>query len=583
MPQRSFAGMLVALLVLVVTFLVYSQAIGFGFVNWDDDVYLFENARLHSARMQDVAWFLTNPYYHAYIPLTMLSHMFDIQVWGVTPAGHHLGNIVLHALNTVLLLILGIRLFDVRNGLAVRSIRELLGAAVPTAALLSFAAAALLFALHPMRAESVAWVSDRKDLLCAFFLLLSALSYVNATSAPGTARGRRSYAASLVLFLFASLSKTVAIVLPAVLLVLDVSLLKRRERGDTARDMFADKLPFLIISAVLGVIAALVSPASGSSDMFDVLSPLQRVLLPIYNVMFYIGKTLLPMNFSPMYPLAAEGEMLLALLAFTAVTLLCVRLWKRGNRFPLTAWVCYVILILPSAGAASVIMQTTADRYSYLPSMALFLFVGGCIAAIEAAVRLHTINGVAFRTVVVLLAVFFGYLSVRQQRFWSNSETLWGRAIDVHPSLPLPHNNMGLALQARGAVGEAELAFQRALKLKPDYVEAHVNLANILLAKGDWDEAERSLERAAEIDPTRAEVYNNLGVVANARGRTLDALAWFRRCVAVNPDYAQGHYNLGALYEKMGNREASVEALQHAARLGHRDAQESLKSKGVAW
>lgn len=583
--RASYISFVAALAVAALTFTLYTNALTFGFVNWDDDVYVYENDRLQMPSVANAAWFFSNPYYHSYIPATMLSHMIDFQVWEFNASGHHLTSIVVHAFNAFWVFVLTLQLLMIaKSGLHVRGFRELLVRESDMELVLASAFTALLYALHPLRVESVAWISDRKDLLCAFFVLPATMDYINAVAAGEEGKpARRWYWTSFVLFVFACLSKSIAVTLPVVLLLLDYFMLRRNASRDQLKKAFRDIAPFFAVAFALGVIALRIAPDSSSSDMFEIISPLQRVLLPFYNIAFYLAKTLVPIKLSPIYPDPETWEMVLALAVFTVISSVVYWRWKRGSAMLLLAWCSFIAMLAPSSVIVSAVAQTTADRYAYLATIPLFLLLGGAFAHLLKKFASANISRWAIVITAFAVIAFAGYTNITQQKIWMNSETLWGRAITLFPTMPLPYNNFGLALQSRGELERAAEAFDRAIAYKPNYLEAHLNLGNVWFSRGNWDEAERLFFRCVELDPQRAEVYSNLGVVASAKGSTLDALRWFRKSVEVNPEYAQGHFNIAALYAKMGNTAAATDELKIAARLGHPFAQENLKSQNIGW
>lgn len=564
----TFLTIVVALLLVALTFVLYSQTLGFGFLNWDDDVYLYEQGRVQHVTVDNVTWFFTHSYYNAFIPLTMLSHMLDFQFWQSNPSGHHLTNIVLHSLNTLWFFMLSFVVFTLLQAEKEDMKKRQNSGSV----LLATICSTLLFAWHPLRVESVSWISDRKDLLCTFFLLPAFLAYLKFVPETDPPKRRRLYLLALFLFVLACLAKPIVATFPIVLLVLDTMLMKRE--ASVGRMLF-EKIPFLLVATATAVLAVSVVPDASTADVFGALSPVQRVLLPFYNTVFYAVKSVVPTKLSPVYPTAGEPAMLAALGAFAILTLGSFWSWMNGRRLPALAWLVYCILLAPSVGIAGVLAQTTADRYSYLPSTALALFAGGIVGQLYAYFSDAGVRRALIATTLVVL-VSLGYLNFRQQHLWKNSETLWGKTTERYPDIALPYNNLGLALQARGAFDEATRAYTRALSLKPDYLEAYLNLGTTEFAKENRAEARKLFLRALELGPTRAEVLNNLGVLANAEGNALEAIAWFRKSVAANPDYAQGYYNLGIVYKTMGNPEASAEALKRAAALGNRAAGEIL-------
>lgn len=563
---------LATLLLLALTFLLYSQTLTFDFVNWDDDVYVYDNGRAYEFSLSTIVWFFLHPYFNSYTPLTMLSHVVDIALWGLKPAGHHLTNVLLHTFNTFWTFVLCAQLMSLTRARHIERPQR-------NATLLAALLASALFAWHPLRVESVAWISDRKDLLCLFFLLPSAISYLKSTQhATGSVQRARWYTASLILFVLACLSKPIAVTLPLILMVVDWAVLKRV----WTMTLVKEKLPFFFISLIVSVTAFVVSPPTSGSDMFEMLSPLQRILLPFSNIMWYLGKTFAPANLSPIYPLESEAGMAVSFALFALITIAILLVARKGHHLMLAVWAAFIILLLPSSIVVQAVIQTTADRYTYLPSVALSVTAGMWLSDVMQRLS-KAVERRAAVAALLVIAGFLAFLTVRQQKIWANSESLWNRAIALYPTMPLPHNNLGLALQTRGELGRAKEQYTRAIELKPDYLEAHVNLGNLLFIERKWNEAEHVYRRAAELAPHRGEVYNNLGILANAQGHSLDALHWLRRSVEVDPTYAQGHFNLGALYARMGNTAAAIEALQNAARLGHREAQESLKQEGVNW
>ncbi len=567
--SEKYTTSFAAVAVLAFTFLLFSPTLTFDFVNWDDDVYVYDNVRAYEFTLTGLLWFFVNPYFHSYTPVTMVSHAADVALWGLKPAGHHLTNVLLHALNALWMFVLCLQVTSIALAQRIENLQRTTVAC--------FIASAL-FAWHPLRAESVAWISDRKDLLCLFFLLPSAFSYIASRQATASAQRSRRYAVSLILLLLACLSKPAAVTFPLVLLVIDWVVLKRSGFAALAKE----KLPLFVVAAAVSVTAVAVAPPTSGSDMFAILSPLQRILLPFSNIITYLEKTFVPANLSPIYPLEGEGRMAVSFALFGLITTAAVFAARKGKRAALATWAAFVMLLLPSSAAVQAVMQTTADRYTYLPSAALSGAAATGLAVLLDRFRRTSERRVATAALLVVVA-FLAFLTERQQRIWANSETLWNRAIALYPTMPLPHNNLGLALQTRGELSRAKQEYARAIELKPDYVEAYVNLGNVLFSEMNWKEAERMFHRAAELAPRRGEVYNNLGILANAQGNSLDALYWLRKSVEVDSKYAQGYFNLGALYARMGNTAAAIEALQQAARLGHLEAQVRLKQEGVNW
>src|SRR2546422_1034299 len=241
------------LMVAAITFVTFSHTLGHEFVNWDDDVYVYDNPVVRSLSPQRIWWLFSHFYYYAYIPVTMLSHAIDVVMWEMNPRGHHLTSVLLHSANAIWVLVLGLSLLRIASGFA-RSPGN------RSATLMGMSFAAVLFAVHPLRAESVSWVSDRKDLLCAFFFLPGIVAYVKYSAAKGIASGRRWYLVSFFLFLLAVLSKPIAVTFPMVLLVLDWLLLGRKPPRTSVQSLVREKVPFLLISLLLTILSFAMSP-----------------------------------------------------------------------------------------------------------------------------------------------------------------------------------------------------------------------------------------------------------------------------------------------------------------------------------
>jgi protein O-mannosyl-transferase len=565
-----------ALIIIAITFIVFSGVLKNDFVNWDDDVYIYENPNLQTLASGDVLWTFTHPYYNSWIPLTMLSHGLDYRLWGIAPSGHHLTNLILHALNAGWVFLLGtLLLLHVYGG--TESGHAVMRTDANSSILLAGGSAALLFSLHPLRVESVAWVSDRKDLLCTFFALPTFSIYILYSARRGTPQSRRWYVVALLLFTAALMSKSIAVTVPIVFFLIDVLLLEQVAWKGDYRHLLIEKIPFLLLSLGTAVIAWNVAPSKQTSDMFTVLSSMERVLLPFYNLFFYVSKTFWPLHLAAMYPSAGAGTMFISLFLVLVITVVCLILAHRHNRVFFLAWLYYIILSAPSIVLFSAVIQTTADRYAYLPTIGFFLLFA-CGA--ERMFR-HDKEWLWIGLLVVI--ALFGLLSMSQVPVWRDSETLWRNVLRNSPGIPLPYNNLGLALQNGGDLDGATESFERAIQLKPDYAEAHLNLGNVKLRIGNVDEAIALYRKAIDISPNLAEAYNNLGVASYGKGDFDTAISSLAKAIQLKPDYGDAYYALGTSYLKRGDTAAAFASLEHAARLGDGRAQDALKRTGRPW
>jgi hypothetical protein len=378
--QRSRILFLASAVLVLGQFLVFGPALDGSFLKYDDDIYVYENKNIQKLNPETVAWMFARPYYRSYTPLALLSHAIDYAFWKNDPWGHHLTGLLLHSANTVLMFLLGLVVLSMavkgpRDGGAFRRLRE-----APGSVVMGSFIAALLFSLHPLRVESVAWISDRKDLLVAFFLLLSVMSYLQYESVRGTRRALRWFLLTLGLFVLAILSKSIAIVVPFLLVALDGLLLTRERFREQWRQRTMEKAPFLIVSVAFGVLAAVAAAGSQLSDIVARMSSLQLVVMPFYSLSFYPVKILLPLDLTPTYAAVGTPWMAVGALASIVVTVLALRMSRRGRPWLLLVWICFVLMLLPTLTGLSAGIQPWADRYAYVPSVALFLLVGGLAA-----------------------------------------------------------------------------------------------------------------------------------------------------------------------------------------------------------
>ncbi len=594
MKRPASVALGLALLVLA----VYLPVLNNGFINLDDGGYVYDNPQVKEGlTWNGFRWAFTTGYEANWHPLTWLSHMLDVEMFGLVPAGHHAVSAVLHSLAAALLLL----------GLA-----EMTGALWPSA----FAAA--LFALHPLRVESVAWASERKDVLAGFFFVLTLLAYVRYVRKPSPGR----YLAVAGLFMLGLLAKPMLVSLPLILLIIDWWPLARGGVGPrawrgAAFGLVREKYPLLVMAAASAVVTFIVQHGAGAA------SPLERLPFPprLTNALTayaaYLGKMLWPARLAVFYPhpgreprvgAAVAGGLILLLLTAAA--------WRLRRRAPyLTAgWFWDLISLVPVIGLVQVGAQSMADRYTYLPSMGMSLAVAWGLAVFLH--RRRVCRALLFPAAATLLGTL-AFLSIGQVLVWRDSETLFNHALLVTENNWVAHNNLGNALVEKGMLEEGKRHYLSALRIKPDYDTASYNLGNAFLREGKLEEAitwyrravtvnpdyfkawltlgllesrlgeyagaERDYGEALRVNPGDAEVRNNLGVALSAEGRYDEALDAFAAAVRARPDYADAHFNWGILLDEMGLTEESKAHFREALRInpGHRAAREALGGEDV--
>jgi len=571
--DRRTVGALLALI--AVTVAVYLPALTNGFVGLDDDVYVTANPLIASFSPRSIAVMLTRPYAEFYHPLTLLSLAFDRLVWELNPFGYHLSDLLLHLLNTVLVFVIACRL--VRLGRSDRS--SATNDFARTAALIG----AALFALHPLRVESVAWAAQRKDVLSAFFYLLAFAFYLCHAELESERRSLAWYRASLIAFLLSLLSKSMAVTLPFALVLVDYYPLRRlrswprRGMPSDERDAWLEKLPFFGL-AVAMVIVTLAAQARGGSIRSAAEIPwLLRPWLVVYSYVFYLWKSVVPTGLTVLYPVplhvgvhnAASWASLFLLLAITAAAWLLRRRWPAFA----AAWLFYLITLAPVSGFLTFGAQSVADRYSYLPLLGLYLLVGLVVARINQIgdegwrPTVRALGGAAVAVALVAL----GYRTSLQINSWHEGESLWLHHLAFYPDNARVRFNLGYFYQSHGQADKALHAYQRCLLISPSYFDANMNLGGLLLRRNDLEGAHACFGRAIERRPDHPGAHYNQGLVLVKLAKQDEAIEQFKTAVQLDPDFADAHAALGQALADKGNVGAAIreynEALKRNPRL----------------
>ncbi|MEE9614567.1 MAG: tetratricopeptide repeat protein [Thermodesulfobacteriota bacterium] len=564
------ATLLAALLVSCVTFLAYLPALDNGFVNWDDPAYVYENPNIRSLDAEFFRQLPTAVVSSNWHPLTVLSHGVDCALWGPDPMGHHLSSVVLHALNTFLVFILAVRL---------------VGAALPVRALAAGAVTALLFGLHPLHVESVAWVSERKDVLYSFFFLLSVLAYLRYVSSEKGGGKATAYAASLGFFALSLMSKPMAVTLPLVLLILDYYPLGRLK----AKRVVVEKVPFFLLSAV-AALAAIWTQHEGETISSLGLNPLiTRILVSIRAYVFYLYKMVLPLDLAPLYPYPTDINALSleyagAFLLLLAITALCVLAIKKKPGLS-ALWLYYLVTLFPVIGVVTFGAHEAADRYTYLPALGPFLLAGVGAAAVYERFSKELRGKVIVAAAVLLISAALVYKTEKQIAVWKDSITLWTHEIDLLPeeshSALYGYYNRGAAYYELGNCPEAVRDLTRTIKLSTRFADAYKMRATCLLRLGDYGRAIGDMTSYLEFDPTAAAIYNDRGNAYLITGNARAAIKDYEKVIELNPGHPNAYYNLGTLYANMGENEKAAVYFKGAAHLGIPEAEERLRELGA--
>lgn len=552
--------------VAIITAVAFLPALRNGFVSWDDQKNFLDNPHYRGLGWTQLAWMWTTFHMGHYIPLSWMTLGLDYLLWGMNPAGYHATSIVLHAANAVLLYFLARRLF----ALADPSVPD--NPATPLDRFeLPAALAALLFAIHPLRVESVVWITERRDTLSLLFYQVTLLAYLRAVK--GSAMHARTYWLAVAAFLCALLSKATAMTLPAVLVLLNVYPLRRitltQWRSSATRRVAIEIAPFALLSTgfIVLSIVALHPP--------DQLSPAAKLAVSAYSLQLYLLKAAFPVGLSPLYEMPRQIDPLAFtyLVAYLTCVVFGVVAWRARRRFPgaTTALVAFVVITLPMLGIVQNGPQIAADRYTYHGAPALALLISGALLIVLPLPRVA--RRIAGGTVVALL----GCLTWGQTRVWRDSETLWTRVLAEDSNSAVGHSAMASVRYSQGRLEEGLEHSRRAVKLAPEYAEAHNDLGVGLAREGQLAAAAEQYRKAIDIEPTYDEAYNNLGIVIGKLGDVAGAIAKYKHALELNPDYADAHVNWGNALVRTGHAADAIAHYQRALNIrpNHADARQN--------
>ena len=538
---RNVRRALVPAAIFLVTLLAFLPALDGQFVNWDDDRNFVDNAGFRGLGWTQLTWMWTTTLMGHYIPLTWMTLGLNYVLGGMSPWGYHFGSMLIHSANAVLFYFVARRLLAAAAG-------AVGGGPLPWGGAL----AALVFGIHPLRVESVAWITERRDVLCGFFFLLAVLGYLRSTDPGGSSRRWR--ALSVGAFLAALLSKAQAVPLPLALLLLDVYPLRRLPRIGW-RTALVEKLPYALLALGGGVVALLaVKHGSGFTD-YQQYPAAARLAMTAYAIVFYASKWLWPMGLSPLYELPARVEVfaprflapMLVLIGVSTLLVALRRRWPGG----LAAWLYSALMVLPVIGPVHAGHQLANDRYSYLSGLGFAVLAGAALVWVLRAgerglVRPWPLRACGAGALLVLLAL--GSSTWVQAEAWKDSETLWSWAVELDPQCAACHSNFAEAI-ARERPKEAEAAFRHSLSLR-DRPVTRSNLGAVLELQGRLDEAERTYRQALDADPDLPEALANLGALYAKRGRDGEALPLLRRAFRVAPEFPELRVNLALVLRR---------------------------------
>jgi tetratricopeptide (TPR) repeat protein len=569
---------------IAINLIAYASVGHLGFVDYDDGEYVTANSHvLAGLTFSSVRWALTSGYFANWHPLTWISHMLDVQLFGLNAGAHHSVNLLFHIANTLLL-------FAVLNRM--------------TGAMWRSAFVAALFGVHPLHVESVAWIAERKDTLSTLFWMLTLWAYVGYVRHPCW----RHYAAVFAFLALGLMAKPMLVTLPLVLLLLDVWPLRRT----IGIQLITEKLPLFALVAASSVITVLVQREAGAVAGLSQAPLSLRAANAVVAYARYLGKMFWPVDLVVMYPLPRELPsvgLLVGALAIMAGISLLVLFAARRRPYLLVGWLWYVVTLIPVIGIVQVGAQAMADRYTYVPLIGLFVMIAWGVPEVLAS---WSPRQAALQLVSAVLIATCAALSFRQVQYWRTSKTLWEHAVEatptnyfahgslgyvlwkggkadeaiphyteslrLRPDFPEAHNNLGVALAGQGRLSDALPHFSEAIRLKPGYAAAEKNLAATSARFHAPDDELSRYAEAVRAKPNDLAAHNEFGVALAAQGRIDEAIQQFGEALRINKAEADVHYNLGMMLDKKGRTKDAIEEFRSALRYNpkHVSAQEAI-------
>jgi Flp pilus assembly protein TadD len=551
-------GWLLAVLLALVTVALYWPATDYDFINYDDNLYVSENVHVQNGlSLENIKWAFLNPVADNWHPLTVLSHMLVCQGFGLNPWAHHLVNVLLHALNAVLVFVW---------------LRQATGATWRSLLV------AALFAVHPLRLQSVVWVSERKDVLSGFFFLLTLIAYTRYAGQFKIQNSKFKIFYGLALFFFALglMSKPMLVTLPFVLLLVDYWPLGRIQNSkfkiQNYKGLLLEKIPFLALAVLDCWVTFVVQKRGGSLGVGGILPFDQRFENALVSYCRQLGKLFWPTDLAILYPLPGHWPLTMVLLAgglLFGITAYFVMM-HRCHPFLLMGWFWFCGMLVPVIGLVQTGMQAMADRHTYLPSLGVFILV---VWGADEMTR-HWRCRVWVLTVLGSMAILSCIVVTQQQiGYWQDSETVFRHALDVTKNNYIAHGNLGEALAVKGDIDGAIRQFQEAIQIETDYPDAQNNLGIALGGTGRLDEAIQHFQEAIRYRPNYAEAHHNLGVALGMKGRLDEAIVQYQIVIGLKPDDAEARNNLGIALASTGRLDEAVRQFQAALRLKPEDTE----------
>ena len=569
------------MLLVIITLIPYSRLAKCGFVNYDDPIYVTQNPHVQELSARNLLWAFNVGYNSNWHPLTWISHMLDYRIWGTNALGHHATNLLLHLASVILLFLILMR--------TTRSVWR------------SFFVAAL-FGIHPLHVESVAWIAERKDVLSTLFWMLTIGAYVLYAERPGWKR----YLTVAALYALGLMAKPMLVSLPLALLILDYWPLRRLKSAGLTR-LVTEKSPMLILAAASSVITMIAQHRGHAAGSLAACSIGMRVSNAMVSYLSYIAKMVWPKNLAVFYPHPRDTIpawlIILSALVLVGISLIAIR-ERRSRPYLLVGWLWYVITLIPVVGLVQVGSQATADRYTYVPLIGLFVAVAWVVPELALGAKRGRDGarggwGYAGKAVACIVLAAFAIQSWIQVGYWRNSIVLFEHALAVAPEDNYPaHLNLGRAYADKGDYAPAVAEYEKALAMRRDEAHVHCDYGDSLAKMGRIEQAVGQYEQALAVDPklsqaqdrltairqSRAEAelaqrlqkrakpnsapaHVNNAIILQSRGQREEAIKEYKEAIRIDANLVAAHNNLAVLYDNLGRTEEAISEFKIAIRL----------------
>lgn len=536
-------------------FFLYLPALNNDFVNWDDNVYVYQNQKIQSLDMDFLYWAFTNIFFSNWHPITMISYAIDYSIWGLTPKGYHLTNVLFHSFNTALVFILVSNLITMWRKSFIYNCSNTRHYNIDKNIVITGLTTSLLFGIHPIHVESVAWISERKDVLYTIFFLMSLISYLKYINS----RKIFYYCASILYFMLSLMSKPMAVSLPLVLILLDIFPCNRLNDWHLScktKWIILEKIPFFILGIVTSTVT-LISQTEAISSI-EVIPYITRIFVAIKAYMFYLGKMMLPINLMPLYAYPDPDninlisfEYLIPLACFIFMFVFSF-IYRKKNKLFISAWLFFIFTLLPVIGIVHVGSQSAADRYAYVPSLAPFIITGLAINHYLNKLRTKQLH-VVFIVSLICITTFFSVLTIRQIEVWRDSETLWSHQIKISPEgSPKPYKNRGSAYANEKIYKEAVRDYDKAIAINPAYTGAYIGRGISYRELFEFRNALKDFGKAMALTSDSYDAYLNRGKTYEKMGDNSGALTDYSKAIEINSSNSTPYKSRGVIYGKIG-------------------------------